>query len=108
MNAVLVIVGVMAAASMTMIRTSTPVMAGHLVQTAMVNLAAEQTGAKYPTAVTIANLQSYGAGSLIDDYVINSYTRTGTPAGKNYELELEAPDGTIMCITESTLTKAAC
>lgn len=105
---VMVILGVLAAASITAIRSSTPVIVGRMVQVAMVNLAAEQPQMKYPAAVTIDNLKSYGAGALLDDYIINSYTRTGTPAGKDYKLELKAPDTALICITEATLTKTAC
>lgn len=105
---VMVILGVAAAASITAIRSSTPIIVGRMVQVAMVNLAAEQLNAKYPATVTITDLKNYGVGSLLDDYVINSYTRTGTPTGKNYTLELKAPDAVIICVTEATLTKAAC
>ncbi|MDZ4285826.1 MAG: prepilin-type N-terminal cleavage/methylation domain-containing protein [Candidatus Sungbacteria bacterium] len=106
---VVVILGVVAAGSMTYLRTSTVIVVGHMVQIAMTNLASEQAGLKYPAAVTIADLKSYGVGSMLDDYVIDSYARTGTPLGRDYELELKAPDGTtLLCLTEATLVKAAC
>ncbi|OHA04183.1 MAG: hypothetical protein A3J58_01125 [Candidatus Sungbacteria bacterium RIFCSPHIGHO2_02_FULL_52_23] len=107
--AVLVIMGVFMAASMTYLRASTYFTTAKLAQIAMVRIATEEPGGKYPAAVTITDLESHGASSLIADYTINSYARTGTPSGKDYQMELEAPDTTtLFCITEGTLTRAAC
>ena len=108
MMSVMVILGVLAAGSITYLRGSTIIAVGHMVQVAMTNLASEQANMRYPTSVTIADIESHGVGSLLDDYVIDSYARAGTPTGSDYKLELKAGDGTVICLTQSTLTKAAC
>ena len=108
MMSVMVIIGLLAAGSMTYLRGSSIVVVGRMTQVAMANLASEQPNMKYPTSVTIADIESHGVGSLLDDYVVDSYARTGTPTGSNYKLELKAPDGTILCLTESTFTRVAC
>ena len=108
MMSVMVILGVLAAGSTTYLRGSTIIAVGHMVQVAMTNLASEQANMKYPAAVTISDIESHGVGSLLDDYVIDSYARAGTPTGSDYKLELKAWDGTILCLTQSTLTKAVC
>jgi len=108
MMSVVVILGVLAAGSMTYLRGSTVIVVGRMVQVAMANLASEQPNMKYPASVAISDLGNHGLGSLLDDYVVDSYARTGTPNGADYKLEIKAGDGTILCLTQSTFSKAAC
>lgn len=105
----IVIIGLLAAAGMSYLRSGIITIAGHMAQVAMTNMASQQPGGKYPASVTLADLKTNGAGAILDDYVIDSYARTGTPSGSDYKLELKAPDGsTLICVTETSLTKAAC
>lgn len=102
------LVALLAATAVTGIRGSRlTILAQSVRSPAMLLLQAEQENGKFPSAVTITDLVNHGAP--VSDWTINSYARTGTPTGYDYEMEIKAPDTTtIFCLTMLTLTNAEC